>query len=268
LRFSLNISILFTEAPFLERFALARQEGFDTVEFWWPAEVSPDEVVAAVRESDLDVALINFDGGDLGVGERGLASDRATEARFRQNVPVALDLARALGCRRLNALAGVRKPRLDESEQRQILMQNIRWAADRAAEHGIDVLIEPINSVDVPGYLLTTTSAVCSFIAEVDRFNVRLQYDCYHAQRSEGNLAATLRARRDLLGHVQIADAPDRHRPGTGEIDVWYLLTLLAELGYDGFVGLEYLPIADTRSSLGWLPMAMRQGDVTRFERA
>jgi hydroxypyruvate isomerase len=259
MRFSVNISLLFSEVPFIERFAAARAAGFDAVEFWWPRGEDLRAVRSAVADADVDVVLFNFDAGDMPAGDRGLLSDPAREAEFHANVPVALELAVAVGCRRLNALVGVARPELTRPEQLEVARRNVRQAADRAAELGIEVLIEAVNTYENGPYLLSTTRAAAEFAASTGRPNVRLQYDAYHMQRMEGDLTATLAEHIDRISHVQVADSPGRGQPGSGEINFDYVFRRLEELGYAGYVGLEYKPPGgDTAAGLEWLPRAAR----------
>jgi hydroxypyruvate isomerase len=258
-RFAVNVSILFKEAPFLERFARARAAGFGAVEFWWPAGEDLDDVRAAVRDADLDVALINFDAGDMPAGDRGLLSDPERFERFRDNVPVALELAQDLGCRRLNALVGLELSPGERTEQLALAGENVAWAADRAKGIGATVLIEAVNTFENGPYLLSTTRDALAFVRGVARDNVKLQYDAYHMQRMEGNLVATLREHIADIAHMQVADSPGRGEPGTGEINYPFVLAALEELGYDGYVGLEYVPTTPaTEDSFGWLPEPAR----------
>jgi hydroxypyruvate isomerase len=265
MKFAANISTLFGDVGFLERPASAAAAGFGAVEFWWPARVALGELADALRASDVAVALVNFDGGNLAAGDRGLLSSPATVDAFLDHVPVALAFAQSVGCRCLNALVGLRDAAIAPAEQEALAIASVRWAADRAAELGMDVLIEPINARDVPRYLLPTISAAVGFIAAVDRPNVKLQYDCYHAQRGEGNLLETIEENIASIGHVQVADAPGRSEPGTGEINVCNVLATLTACGYDGYVGLEYVPSGPTESGLAWLPQEMRNRDVDIF---
>ncbi len=254
MQFSANVSILYTEAPFLDRFELASRSGFGAVELWWPPSDALAGVADAVRDAGLDVALLNFDAGDLASGDRGLLSDPARQAQFRANVPDALDLAQQIGCSRLNALVGLQLPELTREEQFELARANVAWAADRAATIGASILIEAVNTFETGGYLLSRTDEVADFIQSVGRPNVAIQYDVYHMQRMEGNLAATLSARIGEIGHIQVADSPGRHEPGTGEINFDYLLPLIDRLGYRGYVGLEYQPsTGSTEDSLKWL---------------
>jgi hydroxypyruvate isomerase len=262
-RFSPNVSILWSETPFLERFEKAREAGFGAVELWWPTGEDLGLVEAAVRDAGLEVALFNFDAGDMAGGDRGLVSDPSRHEQFRENVPVALELAERLGCRRLNALLGHDLPDVDTAEQRELARTNVAEAADQAAEAGISVLIEAVNTFENGPYLLSSTHGAADFVAEVGRENVRLQYDAYHMQRMEGNLVANLREHADRVAHIQVADSPDRGEPGTGEINYRYVFEAIEGLGYEGFVGLEYTPTTEaTEDSLGWLPETGRDGHL------
>ena len=263
MRFSANVSILFKEVPLLERFGAAAEAGFSAVEFWWPAGEDLGEVGRAVREAGVDVALFNFDAGDMPAGDRGLVSDPERREQFRENVPVALELARSLGCPRLNILAGHEIEGLGRDEQLSLARENVAFAADLAAEHGTGVVVEAVNTFENGPYLLHTTEQAVEFVRGVGRTNVEIQHDFYHMQRMEGNLVANLREHFDHVGHVQVADSPGRGEPGTGEIHYPYVLAQLEDLGYDGYVGLEYNPTTGTtEDSFAWLPKELRAGDV------
>jgi hydroxypyruvate isomerase len=264
MRFSANVSILFKEAPFLDRFGRARDAGFSAVEFWWPSDVEPSDVEKAVEDAGVQVALFNFDAGDMAAGDRGLAGDPERQRQFRENVPVALDLARSLGCKRLNALVGHEVPGMDRAEQLALARENVRFAAAEAEAADVTVMVEAVNTFENGPYLLCTTKQAVGFVGDVGRENVRVQHDFYHMQRMEGNLVANLREHAGLIGHVQIADSPGRGEPGTGEIRYPFVLGELDRLGYEGYVGLEYNPQAETtEKSLAWLPRALRGGEVS-----
>ena len=263
MRFCPNLSMLFKEVDFVERFNRAAEAGFAGVEFWWPSGEDLDQVEAAIKDSGLSVALFNFDAGDMPSGDRGLVSDPDRKEQFRDNVPIALELARSVECPRLNALVGLALDGMDRGEQLALAADNVGWAADQAAEHGIEVMIEAVNTFENGPYLLSTTSAAAAFVDRVGRENVKLQYDAYHMQRMEGNVVATLRDRIGMITHVQVADSPDRGEPGSGELNYRYIFAALAELSYDGWVGLEYKPTTEaTEESLAWLPKEKRGGDV------
>lgn len=262
MRFCANVFMLFGEVPFLERFGRVAEAGFSAVEFWWPGAAG--EVERAVKDAGLEVALFNFDAGDmLGAGDRGLVSDPEREARFRENVPVALELARSVDCRKMNVLVGLEIDGMRREEQLELARKNIGFAADEARVGGVEVMVEALSTLDNGPYLLNTTEQAVEFVKSVGRENVRVQYDVFQMQRMEGNLVATLREHFDHIGHVQIADSPGRGEPGTGEIRYPYVFGALEELGYDGYVGLEYKPTTErTEDSLGWLPREMRGKDV------
>jgi hydroxypyruvate isomerase len=265
MRFSANVSILFKEVPLLERFGRAAAAGFSAVEFWWPGhEAEPGTVERAARDAGLDVALFNFDAGDMAAGDRGLASDPERQHLFRDNVPVALDLARALECTRMNVLVGHEIPGMDRVEQLALARENVRFAAEKAEAAGVTVMVEAVNTFENGPYLLYTTKQAVEFVERVGRENVRIQHDFYHMQRMEGNLVTNLREHRDHIGHVQIADSPGRGEPGTGEIHYPFVLGELERLRYDGYVGLEYNPTTQTtEESFGWLPKELRGREVT-----
>jgi hydroxypyruvate isomerase len=254
MRFCANVSILFKEAQFLERFGRAARAGFGAVEFWWPTEPL-DAVQDAIAEAGVAVALFNFDAGDMAAGDRGLLSDADRADRFRANVPVALELAQRVGCPRLNALVGLERSPADRERQLALAAENVAWAADQAAPLGIDVTIEAVNTFENGPYLLSTTRQAAGFIRRVDRANVKLQYDAYHMQRMEGNLVANLTEFAPQIAHIQVADSPGRGEPGTGEINYPFVLDAIEALGYEGWIGLEYNPTAaTTEESLRWLP--------------
>ena len=263
MRFSANVSILFKEVPFLERFGRAAEAGFSAVEFWWPSGEDLGAVEKAVKDASLRVALMNFDAGDMPNGDRGLAGDPEREGQFRENVPVALELARKLGCQRLNALVGHEIAGMDREEQLALARRNVGFAADEAAKFNVEVLVEAVNTFENGPYLLYTTAQAVGFVKSVGRENVKIQHDLYHMQRMEGNLVANLREHIGIIGHVQIADSPGRGEPGTGEIHYPYVLAALEDLGYSGYVGLEYNPTTETtEESLSWLPRELRGNEV------
>ncbi len=263
MRFCTNLSMLWKEADFTERFERAKEAGFTAVEFWWPSGEDLDQVQSAIDDSGLEVALFNFDAGDMPNGDRGLVSDPDRKQEFRDNVPVALELARKVSCPRLNALVGLEIDGMDREEQLELATENVAWAAEQAAEHGIEIMIEAVNTFENGPYLLSTTKAAADFVQRVGRENVKLQYDAYHMQRMEGNVVATLREHVDGITHVQVADSPDRGEPGTGEMNYRYIFGVIDELPYNGWIGLEYKPTTEsTEESLEWLPKEKRGQDV------
>ena len=253
-RFCVNVSLLFAELPLLERFAAARAAGFDAVEMHWHRDVAPGDVRAAIAGASLQLALLNFDGGDTAAGDRGLAADPDRCSEFLDNVPVALELAAAVGCTRLNALVGKRAQSVSPDEQLALARENLAVAADAAAAQGAEVLIEALNRHDTPGCLIGGTDAAAELASEVRRSNVRLQFDAYHMDRMGENLAESIKRHRGAIGHVQLADNPGRGDPGTGGIDFEPVFGALESIGYDGWIGLEYVPPdADTAASLARL---------------
>jgi hydroxypyruvate isomerase len=252
-RLAANLSLLFSEVPFPDRFAAAKKAGFHFVEYLFPYEYDKTRLKDLLAANGLTQVLFNLPAGNWAAGDRGIAADPARVAEFRQGVETAVDYARALGVTRLNCLAGKRPARFTESEAAETLADNIAYAADVLAGHGLTLLLEAINRFDIPGFLLHRAEQVDKIIEAADRANVAIQFDIYHAQREQGELTATLRTHLPRIGHIQIADNPGRHQPGTGEINFPFLLAELDRLGYDGFVGLEYVPEPDTVSSLAWI---------------
>lgn len=254
LQFDVNVSILLKEVPFLERFAYAARLGFGAIEFWWPGEENLRGVADQLNQARLKVALMNFDAGNMAGGERGFLNDAARRAWFRSHVPRAVEFAAQIGCPQLNALVGNAIAGVSRETQLEEVRENLAWAADQAAEAGLGVVVESLNSFESARYLLTNTRDTLALLDEVNRPNLKYQYDLYHMQRMEGNLIATLREHIARIGHIQIADSPARHEPGTGEIHYPHVLAALDESGYRGFVGLEYNPSSSSEASFAWLP--------------
>lgn len=252
-QFAANLTMLFTELPFVERFKAAREAGFKAVEFLFPYEYEIDQIRSLVERNNLQVVLFNLPAGNWAEGERGIACDPVRKEEFRAGVKQALSFARELGVPRLNCLAGKAVSSSSYEEQWQTLVDNVRYAAEILGQYGINLMVENINHYDIPGFFLNTTKQVLELILEANIPNVYLQYDIYHAQREEGNLTDTLREHIQKIGHIQIADNPGRHQPGTGEINYRYLLQEIDKLGYEGYVSLEYIPQPDTLSSLTWI---------------
>ncbi|MEO3778723.1 TIM barrel protein [Micromonospora sp. B11E3] len=246
---AVNLGLLFTELPWRERFAAAAEAGFDRVEFPWPPLV-PEEVTRLARAAGVRVALLNMDAGDLAAGERGYTNDPRHTVRWREQLRRAVDLAGELGCPLVNVLAGRRLPGLGEPEQMRCLTENLRWAADVAGAAGVRLVVEPINDRDIPGYLLPRVSDVLALIEEVGRPAVALQLDAYHVAAMGDDVTRTVAAAGGVLAHVQLADFPGRHEPGTGDLDVDALLAALDAAGYDGALALEYLPTLPSAASL------------------
>lgn len=253
-KFAANLSFLFAEQPFPERFGRAAAAGFAGVEYLFPYPWPAAEIAGWLRDAGLQQVLFNLPPGDWAAGERGIACLPGREKEFAAGVEQALAYAEVLGCRRVHCMAGLRPAGVDEARLTATYVANLRHAADRFAALGASVLIEPINSrIDMPGYWLDDVGRAFSLCAAVDRDNVRVQLDLYHAQIIQGDLARTIAANLDRIGHIQIADNPGRHEPGSGEINYPFLFALLDRLGYAGWVGCEYQPMTTTEAGLAWL---------------
>jgi hydroxypyruvate isomerase len=251
-KFAANLSMMFQEVTFLDRFAAAAAAGFPAVEYLFPYEVPAAQIGKQLAQHGLKQALFNLPPGDWGAGERGLAALPGREAEFIAGAKRALEYALATSCKRVHAMAGLWPSDLDRSNGEAVYVANLRRAADLLAPHGITLLIEPINLRDMPGYFLNTTGQALAILDRVERDNVKLQLDLYHCQIMEGDLAVHIRRLFGRYAHVQIAGVPERHEPDRGEVNYAYLLDLLDELRYDGWVGCEYRPANGTLAGLRW----------------
>jgi 2-dehydrotetronate isomerase len=255
-RFAANLSFLFSEVPFLDRFAAAARAGFGAVEFGYPYEFPAKELAARLAGNGLEQVLINTPPGDPAAGDRGLAGLPGREHEFAASFDTALRYAQALSCPRIHVMAGVLPAGADDAKRarhRETFVGNLRFAAAEAKGHGITLTIEPINPRDMPGYLLNTQAEAHAIREEVGAPNLKVQMDFYHAQIVEGDLSTKLRQWLNDIGHVQIAGVPDRHEPDRGELNCYALFDLLDELGYKGWVGCEYRPRNGTLPGLAWL---------------
>jgi hydroxypyruvate isomerase len=260
-RFDVNCSILFTELPVLQRASAAQAAGFGGVEFWWPWEAmvptdaEADAFVGSIGDAGVELVSLNFHTGDMAAGERGIVSNPARVRAFRENVAAAVEIARRAGCTRLNAPYGLRVPGVDVAEQDAVAIENLAFAAAAAGKAGASVLVEPINSVDIPGFPVDSSGKALEVITKVGAPNAGLLADLYHLAKMGEDVADVLSRHRDSILHVQVADPPDRGAPGTGTLDFEPLFRQLAEQGYDGWVGLEYAPAdpADSAASFAWL---------------
>jgi hydroxypyruvate isomerase len=251
-RFAANLSLLFTEVPFLERFERAARAGFGAVEFQLPYAFEPQAIRRELDTNHLSAVLHNLPAGDWSAGERGTACHPQRVEEFRAGVQKGIDYALALGVPQLNCLAGI-APAGERAELlHRTLVDNLRFAADALQCAGLKLLIEPINTFDIPGFYVHGTLQALEILDEVAANNAYVQYDIYHAQRMEGDLAATLQRHLDRIGHIQLADNPGRHEPGTGEINFSFLLAHLDRIGYGGWVGCEYIPATTTDAGLAW----------------
>lgn len=252
-RFAANLSMLFTEVPFLDRFERAARSGFKAVEFLFPYAHGAAEIRARLDANGLQLVLHNLPAGDWDAGERGIACLPDRVAEFRSGVAQALEYAAALGVPQLNCLVGKTPQGVDADVVHRTLVDNLRFAASALKKAGLRLLVEPINTFDIPGFHLHGTQQALDLLDEVGLDNAFVQYDIYHMQRMEGELAATLQRCLPRIGHVQLADNPGRHEPGTGEINYPFLFAHLDRIGYRGWVGCEYKPAAGTEAGLGWL---------------
>ena len=251
-RLAANITYLFTELPFLDRFAAAADHGFTGVEILVPYEYSPEDIAARLAAHDLECVLINTPYGEIAGGHTGIGAIPGREAEFAADATRALDYAMAVGCTRIHALAGMPGEQADPAHCRAVFVDNLRGMAEQAADAGITVLIEPLNTGDFPGYFLTHQGQAHAIVADVGLANVKVQMDFYHCQIMEGFLSDKMRRHIDGIGHFQISGVPGRIEPDIGELDHTYLLNLVDELGFDGWVGAEYKPRAGTVPGLGW----------------
>ena len=253
-RFAANLHWLFTEHAFLDRFPAARAAGFVAVEFPSPYEHPAEAIADRLEREGLRCILFNLPSGDKAKGDFGIACRPGREEEFREGVARAIKYAKALGCGRINCIAGKALPGEDRAELRERLVTNLRYAARELRGHGIELVVEPINDVDIPGFLVTRSPEAAGIITEVGEKNVGLQCDIYHTAMMRDDPGAILEQLLPVIRHVQFADAPGRHEPGTGTIDLPPLFELLDRLGYDGWVSAEYGPSRRTEDTLGWLP--------------
>ncbi len=258
LRYSANLTMLFNEVPFLERFERAAAAGFRAVEFLFAHNVDQEGVGSELERHGLELVLFDPEGGDFAGGDRGYLCDPGRRDHLLKTIEDAIATARRLGCRRLNVLAGNRVDGAGDAELRRTAVENLKRAAPVARAAGVTLLIEALNTWESPRYFLERSRLGLEIVREVGEPNVRFQYDCYHMQRMEGQLIETMTKNLEWIGHVQIADAPGRHEPGTGEVNYANVLRALETAGYDGYVGLEYRPSGKTEDSLGWLPREAR----------
>jgi hydroxypyruvate isomerase len=257
-RFAANLTLMYTELPFLRRFEAAAHDGFRAVEFQFPYDFDAGAIAAALADSGLQQVLFNAPPGDTAAGDRGTCSLPGREAEFRAGIERAIGYAVALRCPRLHVMAGIVTDPVQRARQRDCYVDNLRWAARRLAAEGITALIEPINTRDVPGYLLNTQADAHAIVAEVGEPNLKVQMDLYHCQVVEGDVATKIRRYLAGVGHMQIAGVPERHEPDVGELNYPYLFELIDALGYEGWIGCEYVPRGATRDGLGWLAPSRR----------
>ena len=247
-----NLTMLWNERDFVDRFDAASKAGFRGVEYLFPYAYPKDLLAERLARNDLVQVLHNLPAGDWGKGERGIACDPRRVGEFQEGVGLAIDYAKALGCRQVNCLAGIAPAGVDDETVRATFVANLRFAAEKLGAAGIRLLIEPINTFDIPGFWLSHTRQALDVIRDTGSSNVYLQYDIYHMQRMEGELASTIKANLSRIAHLQLADNPGRNEPGTGEINYRFLFGFVDSIGYDGWIGCEYKPRGSTDEGLGW----------------
>lgn len=252
-KFAANLSMLFTEVDFLDRFQAAASAGFGGVEYLFPYDFPADVIKKQLDDNNLTQVLHNLPAGDWAGGERGIGCHPDRVEEFRAGVKQAIEYATVLGCKQVNCLAGIQPEGVSQEQAHQTLVENLRFAAGELEKVGIVLLAEAINTRDIPGFFLNRTDQGLSLLEEVGSDNLKLQYDIYHMQVMEGDLAKTIETNLSKIGHVQLADNPGRHEPGTGEINYPFLFGHLDNLGYPGWVGCEYKPATTTKEGLGWL---------------
>ena len=247
-----NLTMLFTEHAFLDRFEAAARAGFRGVEFLFPYAFHVDQIADKLNTYQLELVLHNLPAGNWEAGERGIACHPDRVGEFRVGVDEAIGYAKVLGVKQLNCLVGIVPPGVSQESAHRTVVSNLKFAADKLKAEGIRLLIEPINTFDIPGFFLSHTKQAVEIIKETGSDNLFVQYDIYHMQRMEGELVNTIKANLPLIKHVQLADNPGRFEPGTGEINYHYIFAQLDAMGYDGWIGCEYKPKAGTVEGLGW----------------
>jgi len=247
-----NLTMLFNEVDFLSRFDEAAKAGFKGVEFLFPYDFTVEQLKEKLTSNNLELVLHNLPAGNWAGGERGIACHPDRVAEFEEGVSKAITYAKALGVKQVNCLAGIQPAGVSEADARATFVKNLKFAADKLQAEGIRLVIEAINTFDIPGFFLSGTQQAVDIIKDTGSDNIFVQYDIYHMQRMEGELANTIKANLPLIKHVQLADNPGRFEPGTGEINYQFLFKFLDEIGYDGWIGCEYKPKAGTVAGLGW----------------
>lgn len=259
LRFALNISLTLNELAWSERLETAARLGFGAIECWWPDGVDLATLARHIRDTGLQTALVNFPAGNLAQGERGWLNHPERQYEWRAMVPQALAFAHQIGCPRMNALVGKLLPNESRESQLARVRDNLAWVCEQAAAAGIEVVVESLNAWENTGYLLTTTAETLALLDSVGAPKLRYQYDVYHMQLMEGNITRTIRQHINRIGHIQVADAPDRHQPGTGELHFPFIFRTIAESGYTGYIGLEFVPRGEIEACFAWLPANRRE---------
>jgi hydroxypyruvate isomerase len=253
MKFAVNLSTIFTEVPFLDRFKKAKEAGFSYVEAQFPYPFEIQEIKANLEKYSLSMVLINLPPGDWARGDRGISIQPSRTDEFKRSVEAGITYASSLQTTHLHCMAGVLTNELGAERAREQYMENILYASSQFAHHGLTLLLEPINTFDIPGYFMSTLDQALSIIKEVNRKNIMLQFDFYHIRRIHGNVLATFQESANYIKHIQIADFPDRHQPGTGEINFDRVIENIKDQNYEGFIGLEYIPSGKSEDSFNWL---------------
>ncbi len=252
-KFAANLTMMFNEVDFLDRFSAASDAGFKGVEYLFPYDYEPAEIVEKLEQHNLTQVLHNLPAGDWAAGERGIACHPDRVSEFQEGVAEAIKYATALKCPQVNCLAGIAPEGVSCEDSQDTLVSNLKFAAEHLKSAGIRLLIEPINTIDIPGFVLNYPEQARDLIEQVGSDNLFLQHDLYHMQIMQGDLARNIDRNKDIIRHIQIADNPGRHEPGTGEINYPYLFKYLDDIGYEGWVGCEYVPAATTHEGLTWI---------------
>ena len=253
MKIAANLTMMFNEHDFMDRFAAAANAGFKGVEYLFPYDYPADDIAEALETNGLKQVLFDFPAGDWANGDRGIAVQPNRVGEFQDGVGLAVEYAKSLGCKRLTCLAGIPVEGQDAEISDQTMIENLRFAADAAKDIGAIVLVEPLNTRDVPGTFVSKSGHGSRLVNETQRENVRLQFDVYHTQIMEGDLATRFTDLLPIIGHVQIADNPGRHEPGSGEINYPFILNHIENSPYDGWIGAEYMPAGDTVDGLSWV---------------
>ena len=251
-RFAANLSMMFNEVPFLDRFALAAKAGFKGVEFLFPYDHPAAEIAARLKDNGLQQVLFNAPAGDFGKGERGMAAIPGKQAAFRESIKLALEYATTLACPRLHIMAGLKPEGVAHDTLTAVYGANLAYAAEECAKAGVKPIIEPINHRDIPGFFLNTTDQAAAIIAAIGPEKLGLQFDLYHCQITEGDVVKRVEKHLPLIAHMQVADTPGRHEPGTGEVNWPFVFKTIDALGFRGWIGCEYRPAGETLAGLSW----------------
>ena len=260
-KFSANLTMLFNEVDFLDRFSRASKAGFKAVEYMFPYDWPKDQLADVLNQNGLRQVLHNLPAGDWEKGDRGIACSPDRKSEFEDGVGLAIEYAKALGCPNLNCLVGLLPPDISMEKTRETVISNLKFAATALEKEGLRLLVEALNSVAIPGFYLVQSQEVFRLLDEVNHSNIWMQYDVYHMQIMEGNLIQTISDNISRIAHIQIADNPGRHEPGTGEINFANLFSAIDKTGYAGWIGCEYTPVGITEDGLGWIKSYLERGD-------